>query len=643
MSLSSPTQPPAGLPRKGVGRPPNRFARIATKVQRQRIQIRLLVVWFLILAGLTGLGIRLYILQVVKASEYGALARDQHHELVSPLLPRRPIVDQQGSLIAVDQRVYDVYAHPILFAASSEAIATQLSEVLPEQSRAALLRLFAERDSGIRISEALPRSVAQELLSLNIQGIDLEAKQQRYYPQGDLFAQIVGFVFFDERRDGQGGIELIYQDELQRTPGQFQLRRLQDGVLIPDSDSKGFQPQDDLRLQLTIDARLQQVAQGGLQRKLDEFEALKGAVIVMDVWSGALLTLATTPSYDPNRYFAADVESFRNWAVTDLYEPGSTFKPINLAIALDAGIIQAADQVYDEGQIQIDNWPISNHDFDQVGGRGALSISEVLQYSSNVGMVHIMEQLDPSQYHDKLTELGMAQALAIDLPSPATGYLKSRDIFEASPVDVATAAFGQGISISPLQMAQVLATLGNGGNLVTPHVVAGLVDGQNVTHWQAEQAPRKTVFSKATTETVLQFMEDVVTLGTGQVAAIDGYRIGGKTGTAQKAQDGIYLDDARITSFASIFPIESPRYLVFVVIDEPQGDDAYGSTVAAPLAKEVMNAMIGLYGIPQNQPDLATTEVQPPEPASSTDAGAAADNHSDHNSALDSDLDIPEG
>jgi cell division protein FtsI (penicillin-binding protein 3) len=555
-------------------------------------------------------------------------------------MPRRPIVDRQGTIVAIDQLVYDVYAHPLYFEASQDAIATQLSRILTNRTQPELANLLQTRDSGIRLAEAVSRGVAQQIRELGLQGIDLEAKQQRFYPYNDLLAQVTGFVFFDERREGQSGIELVYQEQLRRTPGKFDLQRMQDGTLMPDINSKGFQPQDDLRLQLTIDSRLQQVAQMSLQQQMETFDATQGAVIVMDTWDGALLALATAPSYDPNHYYESEVERFRNWAVTDLYEPGSTFKSVNVAIALESGAVRANDQIYDEGQIQIDTWPISNHDFNYVGGRGALSITEVLQYSSNVGMVHIMEQMPPGDYYDALTNLGLGQPWSTDLPSPATGYLKSRSTFELSRVDAATAAFGQGISLTPLQMAQILAPIGNGGELVTPHVVSGLVDSENQLHWQPERSPSKAVFSETTAQTVLEMMEAVVTDGTGKNAAIDGYRVAGKTGTAQKAKDGSYLENAKITSFVSLFPVEAPRYLIFVVVDEPKGAGAAGSTVAAPVAKQVMESIIGLYGIPPSQPEAlnavpdagpapANTNSTEPEDLQPEDSGASLDAPSD--------------
>ena len=391
------------------------------------------------------------------------------------------------------------------------------------------------------------------------------------------------------------------------------------GLMFADQLPEALVYQDDLRLQLTLDNRLQRAAASTLAAQLQKFKAKRGAVMVMDVRDGSILALVTLPTYDPNHYYNENVELFRNWAVSDLYEPGSTFKPINVAIALDAGAITPNDTIYDEGQIQRGGWPIQNHDFSTAGGGGVLSMSQVLQRSSNVGMVHIMERVEPQTYYEALQKLGIGDPVDTDLPLATPGQLRDRALFLESVVDRATSAFGQGVSLTPLQMLQLHGILANGGRWIRPHVLRGLVDDQGEVAWAPDPPEERVIFTPETCRAVLGMMEDVVTLGTAGGAKVSGYRIGGKTGTAQKADNGIYIPGARITSFVGVLPVNDPRYVVFAVIDEPEGENAYGSTVAVPIVNQVLSALITLYSLP---PDQSANPVISPNPVPTEGAGA---------------------
>jgi cell division protein FtsI (penicillin-binding protein 3) len=352
-----------------------------------------------------------------------------------------------------------------------------------------------------------------------------------------------------------------------------------------------------------------------------KFKAKRGSVIVMDVRDGGLLTLVTEPTYDPNRYYEADVKLFKNWAVSDLYEPGSTFKPINVAIALEAGAIQPDTVFNDEGSLNIGGWPVANFDYEQVGAVGPLSISQILERSSNVGMVHIIQKMKPSVYYGWLERIGMGDISGIDLPSETPSTLKPQEQFIEYVIEPATAAFGQGFSLTPIQMVQLHGILASGGKLLTPHVVKGLINEDGEEYYQSKLPTPRQVISPTTAQRVVDMMTNVVEKGTGLPARIAGYRFGGKTGTAQKAASngGGYIN-AKITSFVGIFPAQDPRYVVLAVIDEPIGADAFGSTVAAPIVKTVIEDIIVSEGIPPSHPEEVISKIPnltQPEPTPS--------------------------
>ena len=561
-------------------------------------RFRLLLVWAVMMASGVGLLVNLYRLQVSQARVLEKKARQQQMVYLRPFVPRRPIVDRNGNVLAVDRPVYTLYAHPKLFKRTKQEMAALLAPILDKKSTN-LEKLFNKKNSGIRVSYTLTEEVADQIARLQADGLELIQQYSRLYPQQDLASDVVGYVDVDHR--GQAGLEYSQQNLLERAVRTIRLSRAGNGALMPDHVPEGFLHFDDLRLQLTLDSRLQRAARFALKQKIQEFSAKRGTVIVMDARDGSLLALASEPTYNPNEYFNFDVGLFKNWALADLYEPGSTFKPLNVAIALEAGAIQPDSQFNDTGQIQIGKWSIANYDFESRGARGLLSVSQILEHSSNIGMVRIIQQMKPEVYYSWLERLGLGQKVTIDLPFEAPGQIKSQQKFTTTPVEPATTAFGQGFSITPLQLAQMHATLANGGKLVTPHVVQGLFNSKGQVYWQPRLSAPRPIFSPATTQTVLKMMESVVTEGTGKNAQIPGYRVAGKTGTAQKASPtGGYFTNAKITSFVGIFPVESPRYVVVAVVDEPKGN-AFGSTVAAPIVKSVIEAVIAIERIPPSQ------------------------------------------
>ncbi len=574
------------------------------------------MVWAILLLAMIGLGFNLFKIQIIQAPMLRQRAESQHRVMFNPVTPRRPIIDRNGDVLAIDRPVYTLYAHPYMFKESKELMAATLSPILGQPVEA-LLKQFNAGDSGLRIQESIPEDLAHRILRLAKDGLDLEPHQQRLYPQQDLSANIVGYVNLD--RQGQAGLEASEEKQLQQPIEGMQLNRSGDGSIIPVGLPPNFleSQRTDLRLQLTIDSRLQRATRFALKQMMNRYHAKRGTVIVMNVQDGSIASLVSEPSYDPNKFYEANMESLKDWVISDLYEPGSTFKPVNVTIALEAGAIQPDSTVYDEGEIIVDDWPIQNSDSESMGGRGELSIAQVLQYSSNVGMVHVMERLDPGVYYAWLERVGLDKPTGIDLPAETQGQMKTYQQFIDSAIEPATTAFGQGFSLTPMKLIQLHSLVANGGKLVTPHLVKGLVDADGNLNWRPDTPLPKPLFSAKNTKAVLKMMEQVVREGTGKAAQIDGYRIAGKTGTAQKASaSGGYIEGARITSFVGILPAEAPRYAVLAVVDEPQGEDAYGGTVAAPIVKSVMETLITTEKIKPSRPeDLNQPQDNPSDSA----------------------------
>jgi cell division protein FtsI (penicillin-binding protein 3) len=542
-------------------------------------------------------------LQVVQTGELESRARRLQTQTSATLGQRRPIVDRNGRLVAMDEVRFRLWAHPRYFNLPGDdpglvrppkdvvdLLATPLAQPAPQ-----LLKQLGQRRSGVKLAEGLDPETAERIRSLGISGLDLEAYPQRVYPQGELFANVVGFL--NDERVPQAGLEQSRNAELLRHEQSRRLRRGADGTPLPDDLPPGAFYGDDLRLQLTLDARLQELAVQALAAQVAKWKAKKGAAIVMDATNGELLVLASTPTYDPNRYWRFSPARFREWSVQDLYEPGSTFKPINLALALQEKAIRPKDRVNDVGQLTIGGWPINNHDKE---AHGLVDFAKVLQVSSNVGMVQAMQRLDHNTYWDWMNRLGIDRRPDTDLPGAVAGQLKTKEQFISHPIEPATTAFGQGFSLTPLKLVQLHGVLANGGHLVSPHITRGFRSGDALA--PAADPGGQPLLKPEVTRTVMAWMESVVDKGSGKGVKTPGYRIAGKTGTAQKALNGIYLPGAKICSFVATLPVEDPRYVVLVVVDEPQGAHAYGSTVAVPVAKQIIDALLIVEKISPSKP-----------------------------------------
>ncbi|MBD2151451.1 penicillin-binding protein 2 [Pseudanabaena sp. FACHB-1277] len=568
---------------------------------------RTVLIWLVFALATLSLIVRLVYLQVMTAPDLLEKARRQQMFTLRPFIPRRTITDRKGVVLALDRPVYTLFAHPHLYKQKPEEIAAKLAPILKRPADK-LTEVLNRDTTSTQVEYWLSEENADRIYNLRIDGLDLVQQRHRLYPQQDLAAEILGYVNVDHR--GQAGLELSQEKLLERIDQTPSVTQDGSGKLIPTRIPAGMIQSDRTSLQLTIDSRIQRTARQSLKQQMVKYGAKRGAVVVMDVRDGGLLTLVTEPTYDPNRYYEADVKLFKNWAVSDLYEPGSTFKPINVAIAIEAGAIEADTVFNDEGALTIGGWPVANFDYEQVGAVGPLSISQILERSSNVGMVHIVQRMKPSVYYGWLERIGMGDISGIDLPSETPSTVKPQEQFLEYVIEPATASFGQGFSLTPVQLVQMQGILASGGKLLTPHVIKGLINEEGEEYYQPKLPTPRQVISAATAQRVVDMMSNVVEKGTGKPAKIPGYRLGGKTGTAQKASEtGGGYANKKITSFVGIFPAKEPRYVVLAVIDEPVGDDAFGSTVAAPIVKTVIEDIIVTEGIPPSHPEEVTSKI----------------------------------
>jgi len=587
---------------------------------------RPILIWGILAVTATLMIARMVYLQVFMGATYKQLARRQQTSKLKPFIPRLSIVDLRGNVLALDQPAYTLYAYPqqIKLQETDEIakikkpeqvikiseqllqnrreFAKKLANILEQDSSKILAKLESKTTSetlGFWLPEKVADRVRKLILKEEIAGLELVQQRHRLYPQEDAVAEVIGFV--DVQDAGKAGIEQSQDKILSRQSQEFTIAIDGYGKWLTKGIPGQILPVDNTKLQLTIDLRTQQVARQALIQQMAKYGAKRGAVMVMDANNGELRALVTQPTYNPNQFYKTKPELFRNWAVSDLYEPGSTFKPINVAIALETESISPDTTFYDEGKLIIGGWPVANFDYEAKGAVGVLSISQILQHSSNVGMVHIIRSMKAATYYDWLERLGLGESAKIDLPADVPSVLKSQAQFISYAIEPATAAFGQGFSLTPIQLLQLQGILASGGKLLTPHVVRGIIDDNGKLVRPSSLPEPRQIFSPSTTTKVLEMMQDVVELGTGKVARIPGYRFGGKTGTSQKAGDKGYTS-AKITSFVGIFPTQKPRYVVLAVIDEPVGDDAFGSTVAAPIVKQVLEDLIVQDGIAPSHP-----------------------------------------
>lgn len=507
-------------------------------------------------------------------------------------LPRGVIFDRRGYVLAVDVIEYEIYASPTMIT-DPETVAQQLAPLLARPAEELKALLADDTVQYVPLARRVPAEVGQAVMDLGFVGIQVEYRPKRVYPQGSLAGQVTGFV--NEERQGYYGLEGYLNDLLVTVPGSVMSL-----VIDPQSFVPSVSGSD---VVLTLDRNIQAVVERELAETVRYYKAEGGTVIVMDPASGAVLAMASSPSYDPNEYsrvFAEAPELFNNPAVNLYYEPGSVLKVVTMAAGLDTGEVTRNSTYYDTGIVVVEGQAIEN--WDRLA-HGQTSMTTLLTKSLNVGAVHIALKLKKDRFYYYFQRFGFGKRTGIELYGEMRGILRTPNDPRWHPSDLATNSFGQGLATTPIQVITAVAAVANGGLLVRPHIVDRYIRGAVVTPVEPAVARRviKPQAARDLTDMLVTVVEDEVT-----VAAIPGYRVAGKTGTSQIAVEGGYDPRWTIASFVGYVPADDPRFIILVKVDKPRLPR--GADVAAPLFKEIAKFLLDYLSVPPDTVRLAMVD-----------------------------------
>jgi cell division protein FtsI (penicillin-binding protein 3) len=545
----------------------------------------------LLLATLTlafaGLLVRATWLQGVRAESLSSLGRTQHREAVTIPAGRGTIYDRKGLELALGERATTVYANPMQVAnPRATAIAAKRTLGLDADK---LYPTLADQSHGfVYVARQADPAQASALQRLKLPGLGFYAEERRNYPQRSVAAQVLGYVGIDG--DGLAGLELQFDDELAGRPGKETIVKDPSGRVIDVQEEKTEVPGRDLYL--TLDHSIQANAEEVLRATVRKWGAKSASAVVLDPRTGAILAMAVQPGYDTNRYPSAPRDLQRNRAVTDTYEPGSTFKLITVAAALSEKLVAPATRFTLPYTIEVADRVI--HDAEE---RDTVnySVSQILAHSSNIGAITLAEMLGKTRLSHWISRFGFGHTTGVDFPGESPGIVLPPDKWSGSTIG--NVPIGQGIAVTPVQMAAAYAAIANRGVWSRPHLV------DHVTGGGRPSLHRHRIVSKRIAAQVMAMLKDVVAEGTGQFAAIPGYQVAGKTGTAQKPDSlGGYATGRYVSSFVGIVPASRPRLVVLVTVDEPRGA-IWGGVVAAPAFQQI--ARFGLQYL-ELAPDAST-------------------------------------
>lgn len=564
------------------------------------IQKRLIILLSIILIYFIALFIRLGYLQIFDS---GALV-DKAEELWSKNLPiegQRGIIYDRNheviignevapSVIVIPRQVTDVDK-------TSAVLAEVLDVSVEEANRHVTHRVLIERiqPEGRKLS----LEQVQAIQEANLDGVYLVNDVKRSYPYGNLLAQTIGFTGIDNQ--GITGLEYVYNDYLMGEKGVWQYFSDAKGNSLPQFSDSYAPASRGLDIELTTDLHLQQILEREMDNAIAKYDPDQMIGIMMDPNTGEILALSSRPTYDPANYQDYDQEIYnRNLPIWSTYEPGSTFKIVTYSAALEEGVMTLEDRFFDPGYSIVDGTRIRDW---KAGGHGDQSMLEVIMNSCNPGFIELGMRLGKEKLFEYIKSYGFNEKTGIDMLGESQGIIFNPD--NIGNVELATSAFGQGNSVTPIQLVTAVSASVNGGNLMQPYIVKRMIHPYtNEVLYERDAEIKRRVISEETSETMRYALEMVGAQGSGKNAYIDGYRVGGKTGTAQKARDGAYVSGEYILSFVGIAPMDDPQVVVYIAIDNPKNTIQYGGTVAAPIARAILAEALPYMGVEKSDEQI---------------------------------------
>ncbi len=569
-----------------------------------RVSWRLLLLGLIFFIAAIVLILRLGQLQILGHGYYRVEAEDEHMGVEKVYPPRGAILDRNGYPLALTLDTYDIYINRKVWQDEKLAAdgAEALAPVLGKKPDEILASLGSDTEGDALIAGNIAYDAGRKIIEMGVPGVKATATIVRFHPEGDLASALLGFVGRDET--GLAGIESDYQDELGGTPGTLYFERDSMGNPIPFGYRQLSQSQPASDVRLTIDRFIQEVAEQSLDDAIEKNDAKGGTIIVMDPKTGAVLAMASRPTFKLSELDLNDetkMDLYRNRAVTDLYEPGSVMKVATMAAALDLGLVSPDTTYNDTGSAYVGGYQIQNWDFSV---NGITTMTQVLQKSLNTGAVWVAEQLGAENFYHYIADFGFGQPTGIGLGGEAAGLIRTEEDPDWYPADLATNSFGQGMSVTPLQMISAIAAIANGGEMMQPYIVADVI-GPDGEHQTVPKIERRVV-SESTARTLTQMLNDVVEGVPGHQAQVPGYHVAGKTGTSYISVNGYYDQSRVIASFAGFAPVSDPRIVVLIKIDEPQGTQL-GGAVAAPVFAQMASKILAYLGVPPDQSAVVPT------------------------------------
>lgn len=548
-------------------------------MSNQKNAFRFSVVFLTLLAFLGLFVIRLVLIQVFRSPGLTRLA-DRQHELFVELEPvRGTIYDRNLRPLAFNVPVYSVYANPKIMTIEDKARAVAKLPALLGLEPGFIEERLARDKYFVWLKRKLTIEEANQVRQLKISGIDFRRESKRYYPNGSLAAHVIGFAGIDNK--GLEGLELHYDKDLRGKAGKMKVLR--------DARQKQLQvgqsyipPQDGFHLVLTIDETLQYITEKALDRAVQQHNAKAASAILMDVQTGEILALVNRPTYNLDQVSSSDVESRTNRAVSYVYEPGSVFKIITAAAALEEGLFTEEDKIYCEQG----NYRIANHTLTDHRPHGTLSFHDVFKVSSNIGVAKIAQKIGGDNVYKYGKRFRFGVPTGIDLRGEVSGWLK--DPSQWSKTTIGAIPIGYEVTVTPIQLVSAIAAVANGGVYMQPFVVKYVKDNQDQEIRSFQPKVHDRVISEQTAQRIKEILKSVVESGTGRRAQIEGVAVAGKTGTARKVIDGQYSRGKYYASFIGFAPADEPRLAMAVVVDEPH-PGYFGGTVSAPVFQEVIS------------------------------------------------------